>query len=130
MNTDSWTSAFRASSGLLVLGLLLCGCATDASQKRTPTVQQIASAQTRAEHEDLAVWYEQEARAAKEKADRHRQILNQSYGPAYGNPYTGTYREYGFLRHCENLVRRYDEAAQDTLALAKLHRQLATEANQ
>ena len=130
MNTDSWTSEFRASSGLLVLGLLLLlgGCATEGSQKRPPTAQQIASAQTRAEHEDLAVWYEQEARAAKEKADRHRQILNQSYGPAYGNPYLGTYREYGFLRHCENLVRRYDEVTQDTLALAKLHRQLAAEA--
>ena len=127
MNTDSWTSVFRASSGLLVLGLLLCGCATEASQKRQPTVQQITSAQTRAEHEDLAVWYEQEARAAKEKADRHRRMLNDSYRPAYGSRYTGTYRERAFLRHCENLVRRYGEVAEDTLALAKLHRQLATE---
>lgn len=126
MNTDSWVSVLRAGSGLLVLGLLLCGCATEASQKSTPTAEQIASARTRLDHEELAAWYEQEATAAKEKADRHRRMLNDSYRSAYGSRYPKDFYN-SILRHCENLVRRYEEAADDTSALAKLHRQLAAE---
>ena len=54
-------------------------------------------------------------------------MLNDSYRPAYGSRYPKSYYD-GFLRHCENLVRRYEEAAEDAMALAELHRRLAAEA--
>lgn len=126
MSANARGPLFHAVIGLLALALL-GGCAAAPAQERTPTAQQIANARTRTDHEELAAWYEQEARTAKEKADWHRLMLNESYRPAYGSPYTEVYSKRGYFRHCENLVRRYEEVAQDSLALAQLHRQLATE---
>jgi len=38
----------------------------------------------------------------------------------YGSPYAGPYRNPGFVRHCADLARRYEEAA-DMFAALRTH---------
>lgn len=119
-----------ASATLLLLGSPLGGGATDLVQDQQALERKFFPARTRSDHELVALWYEQEATAAREMAARHQRMLDDTYRPAYGSPYAGAYRDPGFLRHCESLVRHYRQLAADALALAKLHRQLAAEAKE
>lgn len=129
MSVSSKTFVLRAALGVLLLELLLCGCtATEATDKPVAIEQQVANARSRADHVKVAVWYEQEAAAALEQARWHQRMLDDIYRPAYGSLDAGPYRNPGFVRHCEDLVRRYEEAAEESSALAKLHRQLAADA--
>lgn len=114
----------------LALALALSGCATGPAEGPEPIQRMAASARTRADHEALATWHEREARAAGEKADRHRRILDDTYRPAYGSPYVGIWRDPGFLRRSEELMRRHQQIAEENLPLAKLHRQRAVEAKE
>jgi hypothetical protein len=128
MDVNSKRSALRAGLSVLLPGLLLCGyTATEANDEQVAIEQQVANARSRADHEKVAVWYEQEAAAALEQARWHHRMLADIYRPAYGSPYAGPYGNPGFVRHCADLARRYEEAAEESSALAKLHRQLAAE---
>lgn len=119
-------STLLGGLALLLLGPLLTGCATEAMQQREAIEQRAAGARTRADHEAVAAWYEREAAAARENAARHQRMLD-AYRPGFGGRSAGISTSAGILRHCENLVRRYEGIADDALALAKLHRQVAGE---
>ena len=111
-----------------VLLVLLGACSTLGNEKDARIETLIATASTRADHEKVAVWYEQEAAMALEQSRRHQRMLQDIYSPAYDRSFAG-YREPGFLRHCEELTRAYRKAADESLALAKLHRELADQAS-
>lgn len=85
--------------------------------------QSIIEAKSKADHESLAQYFEQEAQALEEKAERH-QKLAEDYEKG------GSYEKVkGFmLQHCNAMIRNYRQAAEDNLALAKMHRELAAEA--
>jgi hypothetical protein len=117
-------------AALFAAGLSLAGCATQAVQEREPLAQRIANARTRADHEALAAWFEREATEARERAETHRKM-----GQHYERWAYTYYRQVpdaglsgGFVRRCETLVRLHEQAAEENLALAKLHRQVAAEA--
>ena len=116
-------------SGMISLVLLggavvaLAGCATQAPMAPAGIEQKIENASSRLDHEELASQYEQQAIVDAAAAVRHK-------------GYAATYRKNRSLRggveahaylanHCENLARTYQQAADENLALAKLHRDVA-----
>ena len=118
----------RGAVGATLL-VLLNGCTTLRNENDAPIEPLIANARTPADHENVALWYEQEAAMALEQSRRHQRMLQDIYRPAYDRSFAG-YREAGFLRHCEQLTRAYRQAADESLALAKLHRELADRASE
>lgn len=111
---------------IFVMIALIGGC----GQKRLhevggmPMEQAIEEANTRADHEALADHYQQEADALMEKAETHEKMAEKYAKTDY--PKLGMEGE--GERHCRSLARKYREAAEENLALAKMHRQLAEEA--
>jgi hypothetical protein len=111
-------------AALLAASLALGGCASGGGQQTAALQQRIANARTGADHEDLAGHFEREAQVLREKANEHVQMTR-----AYGFGGYGL-AETGFVQHCEALARRYRSAAEENLALARLHRQAAAKAGQ
>ena len=82
----------------------------------------ISSAKTSADHEKLAAHYEQEARAARAKADEHKKMAD-AYRKA-GGPLI---EKLHFDQHCDALVKSYTATADEFEALAKAEREAAKE---
>lgn len=134
---------FALAAATFALGLSVVGCATGSFQGREALMQRIADADTRSEHEDLAAWYEREAKAAEEKVGYH-QRMQQLYEarrdrPALGKVQMEPFVDYdpgtnaqwdAFVEACESRVRGAEQAAKDYLTLARVHRQMAAEAKQ
>ena len=128
MNGTSWRS-MSACAVLLVAALSLGGCASGgvsgarpaASSQTQPAAlhPKIGNARTREDHEELAGYYKQEADAVLAKAEEHERIAR-SYG---WSGYSSANTDY--VRHCNDLAARYRGAAENNLALAKLHHELA-----
>jgi hypothetical protein len=85
--------------------------------------QMIASAKTPAEHDAIAAYYQQEATAAKEKADLHRRAA-------------ATYRKMniahpvGMANMCDGVAAMWDKIAADAEKLARSHHEMAKAAAQ
>jgi hypothetical protein len=137
----SWrVVALAATFGL---GLSVAGCATESLPGREDPTQRIADADTRSEHEDLAAWYEQEAKAAEEKAAYH-QRMQQLYEARRDRPARGklqmapnvaydqgTATEWNaIIGACKSRVEGAEQAAEDYLTLARVHRQMAAAAKE
>lgn len=119
----SW-SALQTSLAAVLGAAVLGGCGTPALQPALPppTVPNVEAARSGAEHEQIAAWYEREARDAEERAVAHRRLLT-----IYASPYPD-YGNSGFIGHCRALIQRYEEAAEANRALAALHRAAAKSA--
>lgn len=138
---SSWKMVAMAAAS--VIALAVAGCATESLRGQEDLTQRIADADTRSEHEELAVWYEQEARAAQERAGYH-QRMQQLYEarrdrPARGKLQMDPYADYdpganarwnAIVELCKSRVRGAEQAAEDYLTLAKVHRQLAAVSKQ
>jgi hypothetical protein len=79
------------------------------------------SAKTAADHEALAAHYEEDAKMLEEKAEEHKKILSDYRAKPYlyGKGYIG------FDVHCERLIDLYTRSAEESLEMAKMHRQMA-----
>ena len=109
---------------LLAVTLFLGGCAFSGSQKAPGMQRLIESARTNTDHVELAAYFEQEANTLQAKANEHEQMAL-----AYGAPSpNGRFQRNDFIRHCNYLASKYREAAGENLALAKLHRRIAEQA--
>jgi hypothetical protein len=138
---SSWRVVTLAAT--FALGLSVAGCATESFQRQEDLTQRIADADTRSEHEDLAAWYEREAKTAREQVGYH-QRMQQLYEarrdrPALGKVQMEPFVDYdpgtnaqwdAFVEACESRVRGAEQAAKDYLTLARVHRQMAAEAKQ
>jgi len=98
--------------------LLLAGCAP--LETRTDAAP-IENATTKADHETLATYYELKAKELTNKAegDRHKASL---YGVL---PYGGPKSSVTFAQYYNTLASRLEVAAEQSLALAKQHREQA-----
>ena len=106
----------------LAFGLSLGGYAVGSDEApSSPMVQKILGAKSKADQEALAAQYEQEARELQAKAQEHREMAR-AYDKA---GYFGPGGKFDLARHCNNLAKKYEDAAKESLALAKLHRGLA-----
>jgi hypothetical protein len=113
--------------------LILGGCATDGSVKPVGLGQKIEAARTRADHQEIAVVYERQAESDRAAAERHRGLAR-AYEqgwvwnpPRVGGVSSARRENQNLIAHCENLVRIYQQAAEENIALARAHRQLAVE---
>src|SRR2546429_1071007 len=73
----------------------------------------ISSAKTSADHEKLAAHYEQEARAARAKADEHKKMAD-----AYRKPGGPLIEKLHFDQHCDALVKSHTAPADQLEGLA------------
>lgn len=107
----------------LTFSLSFSGYAVDADQ--TPSLsmeQQILVAKSKADHEALASQYENEAKELQAKAVQHKRMTK-----AYAE-YVWTER-HDLGLHCNRLAQKYEDAAKENFALAKLHHGLAEKAD-
>lgn len=117
------TVALVALAGAVVA---IAGCAAQAPAAPVGIEQKIENASSRLDHEDVASQYEQQAGVDAATAKRHL-----GYAATYRknkSPRSGVQAHENLAKHCENLARTYERAADENLALAKLHRMLAVEA--
>ena len=110
-----------AGVALLAAVATLGGCAAEGPTKPAGLEQKIETARARADHEEIASIYEQQATADKAAAERHESLARQYQRSGGGfHNINGT-----MARHCLKLTNLYRQAEQENLALAKTHRQLA-----
>ena len=89
----------------------------------------IQTAKTAADHEAIATHFEEMAAEAKESAERHQKM-----GAAYTNNLppnqksTTSSLNRTMPPHCKSLVKQYQAAAAEYLAMAKVHRAMAKHA--
>ncbi len=84
--------------------------------------EMITMAKTPAEHEKLAASYEQEAKAARAKADEHKAMAD-----AYRKAGGALIEKLHFDQHCDSLAKSYASMAEEFEALAKAEREAAKE---
>lgn len=123
----------RAVTFLAVAISILGGCAAEGPVKPVGLEQKIEAARTRADHQDIAVVYEQQAERDKAAAERHRGLAR-AYergevwrAPRVGSASTVRRENKSSVAHCENLARVYQQAAEENWALARQHRRFAAE---
>lgn len=104
--------------------MALTGCAVQGPTLRPSIEPAVESAVNRADHAELAVRYEREAAQNADAAKRHL-----GYASVYRrniSPRSGPEVHLALAKHCENLARTYQQAADESETMAKLHRQLAS----
>jgi hypothetical protein len=82
----------------------------------------IVDAKTAADHEAIAVYYDQEAKAAHQKHEEHLKLKG-SYEKI---PHLAS--KTGLPQHCNAIAANYQKTAKEYEALAKLHREMAKSA--
>jgi hypothetical protein len=120
------SAATRSVLALAVAAIALAGCATQRQTAPAGAEQKIENASSRVDHEGLASRYEAQAATDAAAARRH-----QGYAATYRKntlPASGPQEHLVLAKHCENLARAYQQAADENTALAKLHRELAAAA--
>jgi len=84
----------------------------------------IDEAKTASDHERIAAYYENEAKEAKAKVDRHK-----FESMAYERNNQGIVEPYFTMlsswEHCQKMIREYEEVMDDATYLAKQHRAIA-----
>lgn len=112
---------------LAVAALALVGCEAHGPTFGTSIEPAIGSAVDRVDHEAIAVRYEREAAQNADAAKRHL-----GYAAVYRrniSPRSGPEVHLALAKHCETLAWTYQKAADESDAMAKLHRQLAKKAD-
>jgi hypothetical protein len=85
--------------------------------------QMITNAKTPADHEAIAVYYEQEAAETKKKADLHRRSAE-----SYRKMSIYQAKPVGMANMCDGIAAMWDKIAADNLKLAKAHQEMAEKA--
>ena len=117
-------SRWIAASAAALMIVTLAASAADMSHEQL--MHKIQIAKTPADHEEIASIYEQQARADRTAAEQHRKM--EKLYTALGQVEPGRASPGQTAKHCQNIAASYERAAQENDALAKLHRQAASEA--
>ena len=85
--------------------------------------QAVQRANTRSDQAALAKHYEDAAREMQAKAAEHKKLLAQYQAKKalYGK------NAQDLINHCQGLIRIYEQAAAENLAMVKSHREIAAE---
>jgi len=103
-----------------LVGLALSGGAWAAGDVAV-TAAQIEAAKTPADHEAIAVGFDNEAARLEDKAKEHERMAN-TYRSAASKKGPDTA---AMNAHCAKLAKQYSDAAQENRALAAAHRAMA-----
>jgi hypothetical protein len=127
MNEKCMTHQWRFRVLPVLTAVFLCACNSPPNSTMHEHVEErIANAHTRADHQGLAQFFEQEALEAKRQAEEHMAMSKRYTDPAW----TGSGSWIHPRGHCDTLTRLYEKAEQENMALAALHRQRAAETNE
>jgi hypothetical protein len=118
----NWKS-LRRIVPVLLLGVVLAGCATSPNNPPPELVQKIESARTRSDHEGLVATYAQEATAARTKAEEHRKMALMYKGRAVSGK-----GGISMPSHCNSIVSQYESIAAEYDGMAVEHRRMAADA--
>ena len=106
---------------LALAALAVAGCASPVATG-WPTVDAVDHGRTEPDHEQMARVYEHQAAISAGAARRH-----EGYAAVYRrntSPISGPQEHLALAEHCDRLAAAYQQAADESLALAKLHRRL------
>ena len=113
----------RRIATVVLLGLVLAGCASGPNAPSPDLTQRIELARTSGDHEALAKHFNQQAAAARILGAEHR-TLAKTYQASALDPRTS-----GRLpTHCESIARNQEAIAAEYDGMAEGHRQLAKQA--
>jgi hypothetical protein len=121
MNTDLKSSRHIAS--VLLLSVVLAGCASGPAMTSTDLLQRIEAARTRSDHQALATHYDQQAAAARALAAEHRKMA-----ASYQGMFAGGRGGASMPAHCNAIVRSQESIAAEYDGMAAGHRQMAEQA--
>lgn len=120
---------------VLAVFALLASCTI--SPHPMDMTQAIQNARTRSDHEALAKHYEDRAKEMREKAEEHKKLLARyeaigARGESRRSKIVELDSIYSkqapsLISHCQNLVRLYEQAVAENMAMAKEHHELAAE---
>lgn len=104
----------------LILTLsLLAGCTEPSPHPMDMTVA-LQNANSKADHEALAIHYDEAAAEMQAKVDEHTKLLAQYTAKSY--LYGKQVEE--LKVHCERLIHIYEKAVEENRNMAKMHRQM------
>ncbi len=111
----------RRVASVVMIGLVLAGCAAVSPGPSADLLQRIELARTRADHESLAAHFAKGAGDARASAEVHRRMARsyQGAGGRMANSMPG---------HCNANVRSQEALAADYEAMAAAHREFARQA--
>ena len=118
-NDFKWLKA-GGLAALAGAAITVAGCTTQAPVPPAGIEQKIENASSRSDHDGVALQYEQQASVDAATAKRHI-----GYAASYRknrSQRSGVQANESLAQHCEALARTYEQAAQQNLAMAKLHR--------
>ena len=113
----------RRIASMLLLSLVLAGCASGPNAPSPELLQRIEAARTRGDHEALATHYNQEAAKARAIADNHRKMAKSYQGNLAGGRGGAS-----MPAHCNAIVRSQEGIATEYEGMAAAHRQFAAQA--
>ena len=120
------SNRIRSSAAALMsaVALGLAACTSVPTTAPTPElIQQIEGAKTRADHQALVAYYEQQATKARETSERHRRMAD-----GYQGNLAGGRGATGMTAHCNRIAESYAGIAGEYAAMAAAHRQFADQA--
>jgi hypothetical protein len=110
---------------VLLFGAALLGLAARRTDAQTGIIGKIAAAKTAADHEAVAVEFEQEAKDLEAKAALHAAMARH-----YGMDQYAHQRKPSLKSHCEELTASLRRAAEQAKEMAKLHHGMAQKAEE
>ena len=117
----------RLSIRFAVLGLLaaLVSAPTFTAAADDKAIEEmVQNAKTAADHEAIAKMYDEEAAAAKKKAEEHTKMGARYKHYEANNPKVYA-PHFDMPKHCANLVKSYEAAAKEAEDMATAHRAMA-----
>ena len=111
----TWKTLSILATVLTVVGLGSISSSFAAEEKAIE--QQIAEAETLADHEAIAAFYAAEAKAAQELLTQHKRMRD-SYRMRY------PIKRALMVSHCDKLIAKYGELTTEYKALATLHTEM------
>ena len=121
MNTHLKSS--RRIASVLLLCVVLAGCASGPQTPSPDLLQRMESARTRGDHEALAAYHDREASAARAVAEDHRKMAK-----SYQAMVVGGRGGASMIAHCNSIVRLYEGIAAEFEGMAEGHQYLAKQA--
>ncbi len=113
----------RRIATVVLLGLVLAGCASGPNAPSPDLTQRIELARTRGDHEALAKYYDGEVAKARAIAEDHRKMARSYQGNLAGGRGGAS-----MPAHCNAIVRSHESIAAEYEGMAAAHRQLAAQA--
>ncbi len=103
----------------LAMAITVGGCASQSPAKPAGIEQRIQTAHTYEDHQKIAAEYEKQAATDQATAKLHKNlaVTYVNAGPK-GTPGA-------MFAHCKNLAKLYEQAAEENLELARMHREAA-----